>query len=93
MRRWTWFGGGETSLSRVGVCAFSKAACASSSSAEARTDVVRVAFVLVAVLFFVVGCRVGCQALGGGAFLEAGSMQLFGVLAAPSQRALRGICL
>lgn len=91
MGGWAWFGGGETSLSRVWVCAFSKAACAAGSSAEAGRDVVGALFV--GVPFFVVGGRVRCQALGGGALLEAGSMQLFCVLAAPSQRALRGICL
>lgn len=58
MGRWTWFGGGETSLSRVGVCAFAKAACGPSSSAGAGGDVVRVAVVLAGVLFFVVGGRV-----------------------------------
>lgn len=87
MRRRAWFGGSEGSLLRSGVGAFSKAAGASSSSAEANRWVVGVAVVLV------VGGRVAGQALGGGAFLEAGSMQLFGVLAAPSQRSLRGIRL
>lgn len=86
----SWFGGGEGSLGGSGVCAFSKAAGAPSSTAEARGDVVGVAVVLVGVPFFVVGGRVGCQALGGGAFLLAGSMQLFCVLATPGQRALRG---
>lgn len=90
MGRRAWFGGSEGSLGGTGIGAFAEAAGASSSSAEAKSDVVGVVGVLPVL---VVGGRVVRQALGGGAFLEACSMQLFGVLAAPSQWSLRGVRL